>query len=1173
MRDPVTVAVALDGARIGAKVWTAGSRVPAKMRTPPRWVRFEQVEVGSFQEFVATLEGLAGQPDRFPLRGELVGPPTDAPQLRRATARKDEPATLRDAPRRWLLLDLDSDPASFPEPFLPPGEGYAREVWERVGLLVPELQGAECWYAFTAGAGVKPGVRMRFAVWLGEPVTTADVRGWSQALERRLGFRLFDPGLYSPVQPVYVAPPTCRGMADPIPQRSGVLAGNPCGPLPPQDMAPTRHVTRAKADRLPAGPEIPAGEAELLPEAAEEWLRRLAPGQFQQPIRAAVAVAMRAGCEPGAVVARILDAVAARGGPERVAEWRRELPPLVSWTASQEGARRERELAQAKPHPGCEVEAVPLGEAERRLREAVAAWVERAEGFERCANMSGETDQAPRTLVGVTVGVGKTAQAVEAVAQLHRRGMQQLAYLVPSHKLGDELAQRFRARGLSAQVWRGVGAEDADGVPMCSEPALRDAALEAGDLKAACARCPARESCRYQAQAREKPTVWVAAHNFLFQSPPAALAEARAVVIDEGFWQQALRGVDAPVTVKLAELREGDTAPLRGEEAQELQDLRQHLAGLLEGLQDGEKLTRDHLLGWELGASSCTRAHELEWRRQPKLAALLEGAPQTAEGLAAALGAARGFSRKVPKLWGMVREMCEAAEGDPLPGFVTRHGDGVRLAYRKPLHKTWAQMPMLLLDATAQRELVEAVLGPVEAVEVRAELPRSVEVVQVCDQAMPRHFFHRREREGGERLDTWRKRNREALADLLEVEGKAAKEAGGRAACILQKDPELLLREEATERLEGAGVELGHFGAVRGLDRWRDVRTLVVVGRTLPAPADVELVAGVLFGRVVEPVGERYPVELVRLEGRAGGFPEAVEVPCHPDRGAEAVRSAVCEGELVQAVGRARAVRRGGDAPLRLLVVGNLPIPGLPPDRLVRWSSLVPGRFDLVGARWGVIPLSPAALVKAGGWEKVEAARSALRRVDLMGSSPLREHPLKGLTPFSTRWAYRLPGQRGKASLALGQPDAAATREALEVLLGLQLAVLEVCEAEAQAAEEAAAAAQAAPQPVPTPARAKRPEDYLREAGASPYRLAQRLGVSEEKLRRTVARLRKTTTGPRASPAAREFMARHEGQLGFLALLELRSAEQVGDTIAAMALEALERRDQALAQVGHRATA
>jgi hypothetical protein len=1166
MREFITVAVSPSAETIGAKVWAAGSATAARMRTPPRLMRLEQVEVGSFQEFAQALDLLAGQPDRFPMRGELVGPLVQDPQRRLAYTRQGEAeATLRDAPRRWLLLDLDTDPDRFPAPFLPHGEGYAREVWQRVGLLAPELQGAEAWYAFTAGAGVKPGVRMRFAVWLGEPVTTAEARKWCQGLEARLGFQLLDPGLYSPVQPVYVAPPVCRGMADPIPHRSGVLPGNPCGPLPPQDMAPTRHVTRAKLPSGEALPAIPAGEAELLPDAVEVWLRRLAPGAFEQPIRTAVAVAMRAGCEPGAVVARILEVVEAVGGPERGAKWQRELPRLVTWTASQEAARREHELAQAKPHPGCEVEAVPLGEAERRLREAIGGWVQKAQDYERARPACGEhPNTTPRHLIGVTVGVGKSTQAVEALAELRRGGLERFAYLVPSHRLGDELAQRFRERGLSAQVWRGVSADGADGVPMCSEPSLRDAALEAGDLKAACDRCPARASCRYQAQFREEPAVWIAAHNHLFQQPPAPLAAAQAVVVDESFWQHALRGVDAPVAVNLADLREGEAAPLRGEDAQELLDYRLHLLALLEGVRDGERLDRDHLMRWELSEHGCSRAYELEWRRRPKLTALLENAPPTAEGLTAALGAARAFNRRIPKLWGMVRELCELREGGQLPGFVTRHGDAVRLAYRKPMHSTWLQLPMLLLDATAQRELVEAVLGPVDVVEVRAELPRSVEVVQVRDQAMPRHFFHRRDLEGGGHLDTWRSRNREALADLLEVEGKAAQRDGGRVACILQKDPRELLQEKAAERLAGAGVELAHFGAVRGLDRWRDVRTLVVVGRTLPTPADVELTAGVLFGRVVEPVGQRYPVELVRLEGRAGGLPEPVEVPRHPDRGAEAVRAAICEGELVQAVGRARAVRRGADSPLLLLLVGNTPIPALPPDRLARWDELVPGRFDLVEARWGVVPLSPAALVRAGGWRNVEAARKALQRSRLMGTLPLRGSLLKGVSPFSTRWSYRLAGQRGKASLALGGPDEDNTREALEALLGLRLTVLELCEAEAQAAEEAAAAVEAGPEALPTPQAPRRSGTALRAAGANPYHLARRLGVSEEKLRRMSTRIRKTTTGHRAIPAVKAYMAGREDQVEFFALFDLCGADKVGDMIATMALEALERRDQAM---------
>ena len=36
-----------------------------------------------------------------------------------------------------------------------------------------------------------------------------------------------------------------------------------------------------------------------------------------------------------------------------------------------------------------------------------------------------------------------------------------------------------------------------------------------------------------------------------------------------------------------------------------------------------------------------------------------------------------------------------------------------------------------------------------------------------------------------------------------------------------------------------AGVETAHFGNIEGLDRWRDVEVLVMVGRPLPAPGDV----------------------------------------------------------------------------------------------------------------------------------------------------------------------------------------------------------------------------------------------------------------------------------------------------------------------------------------------
>ena len=1137
MCEHITVAVSLNQSVIGAKVWPAGSSSPAEMPQTPRLMQLHHVPVADFAGLTRAIEQLSLQPDRFPLRGDPVDPSNSGPQRRLLKPRSDAPATLRDVAKQQLLLDLDTLPKFFPEPMgLPYGQRYAAEVWEQVGLLVPELKGSQCWYAFTAGAGVKPGVRMRFAVWLAEAVTTAAARDWANGLEQRLGFQLFDPGLYGAAQPTYVAPPIFCGRVDHIAQRSGILPGTDCARLPPQASKTTRHVVRAKVAPSHASHSARlchAGEAQLLPEAVERWLRTIAKGEVYRPIKAAVAVAVTAGCQPAAIAARILDVVAQLGDPGRVIKWQQDLPQLVSWTVEQEQYKRAEQLALAKPHPGCDMPAVSLAEAERQLEAAVQSWSEQALRFNKAQALPGTGGAPPRTLIGVTVGVGKTEQAVAAVAALQQQGLEQVAYLVPSHKLGDELAQRFRASGLTAQVWRGVSSNDEAGVAMCEQLELRDAAIAAGALKEACQRCPARSTCRYQAQFKATPAVWVAAHNFLFDAPPKPLRKAQAVIVDESFWLHALRGIDVKVKVQFSALFEDDPAPLRGDEARDLIDLRIALAGLLKTLKHGERLTRAHLQEWELGLFSCTQAYELEWKRKPDSAKLLAGAEQTPEALALALKSARGFNRAIPQLWKMVRELCEL-EPEELPsGLVECVGDAVQLVYRKPLHETWEPLPMLMLDATAQRQLVEAVVGPVEVVQVRAQLPAEVEVVQVRDQSMSRYFFHVDDEQRDPGNTTWRSNNRAALADTLEVYGRQAQAAGGKTVCILQKAPEQLVQQEAGARLAAADVELAHFQNIRGRDGWRDVRTLVVVGRTLPQPITVETIAEALFGRKVDRVGKHWPVQPVWLEGKTGDR-ELVEVARHPDPGAEAVRASICEGELVQAIGRARAVRRGPGSPLRVVVVGHMPVPGLVPDKLVRWQDIVPSRFDLIALKHGVLPLAPGALAAAGGWETAPAARKALQRTGLMGTSPLEEHLLKAVSPFKARWHYRLAGQRGKPSIALGPQDAAKTRAALERLVG-ELASLVEVEQQLQAAEQVVAAP--VPQLVDDSARA-RVDRAVTQLNCHPFKLGSRLGVTSRQLRRAMYWLRRAQ-----DPLT---------PVGLQALLLLRSREQVGREAAAM---------------------
>ena len=117
---------------------------------------------------------------------------------------------------------------------------------------------------------------------------------------------------------------------------------------------------------------------------------------------AAVSVALLLGCDPVAIQLRVLEVIAARGGPERLEHWRRELPQLVASIGAKERERREQELVQARPHPGCEVPTVPLAEAEAQLREAVEGWSLKARGY--APSELGNTP--PRQLLAVDVGLG-----------------------------------------------------------------------------------------------------------------------------------------------------------------------------------------------------------------------------------------------------------------------------------------------------------------------------------------------------------------------------------------------------------------------------------------------------------------------------------------------------------------------------------------------------------------------------------------------------------------------------------------------------------------------------------------------------------------------------------------------------------------------------------------------
>ena len=133
------------------------------------------------------------------------------------------------------------------------------------------------------------------------------------------------------------------------------------------------------------------------------------------------------------------------------------------------------------------------------------------------------------------------------------------------------------------------------------------------------------------------------------------------------------------------------------------------------------------------------------------------------------------------------------------------------------------------------------------------------------------------------------------------------------------------------------GVEVAHFNAIAGLDAYRDVALLIVIGRPLPRDSDLDPMCGAFFGHV--PVGGyRQVLRGVRMRD---GTSRTVRVMEHEDEMAELLRAAICDDELIQAIGRGRGVNRTAANPLEVHVLADVALP-LVHDRVLAWETEVP---------------------------------------------------------------------------------------------------------------------------------------------------------------------------------------------------------------------------------------
>lgn len=642
-------------------------------------------------------------------------------------------------------------------------------------------------------------------------------------------------------------------------------------------------------------------------------------------------------------------------------------------------AVRARIELVAKPKMEAQQNLFDLVRARQVLDERVGSFMQIAQNWK-----STEDKSPPVHALAVSLGVGKTEAALRHVVKLlvnlrAARDHRVCVFAVPEHRLSEEVATRFlslaEGTNLRVAIWRGREARLPDGQPdekMCGNiGVVREAQRVFANIKREiCQFCSLKPNCGYLAQSQKPADLWVVSHKMLFIKAPSPIKirGIAAVIVDESPYTAGLIGVEGDaLELPLDALDPGCMPARKGEFGDLLTEIRRTLKEALFYEADGP-VRRTALLGYSLLATSADQAAKLEWLRKIKVGKWRDREANLTLGPMSAL-------------WRAVDHFL-STNGPDLSGRMVlgRTHDGARcltITGRKDIEASW-HVPTMLIDATFDEELVRPYWPQLEVkARIDAAAPNQ-HIKQVTgrsfSKAMLAPIIMEKRDEGVEKKNI---RRREACRKLSATILRLERENSGETLVVSNKSI-----------IDGfnlpSHVHRAHFNAVAGRDQWRDVRTVTVIGRPQPSPASVERMAGALTGKAALSLPQWYARADVQRRVKDGTTVRQIAGTAdrHPDEMAERIRNRICEGEIMQAIGRGRGVSRTVDNPLQIIVLSDVVLPLAVDAFLSDKDFLIPSPADEMLALGGVAFEDAMAAYEAypGLWPSAEAAKKDLQR-------------------------------------------------------------------------------------------------------------------------------------------------------------------------------------------------
>jgi hypothetical protein len=901
---------------------------------------------------------------------------------------------------------------------------------------MPELDGYSYVIKLSSSHGWKCDTKIRCHLWFitDAPVSLAVVKRYAKACGHYVGDKgqdsyYFDGSLYSGVQPIYTATPVFKGCTDHLTTRIflALSKSNLTSAAIFNDYTPDAHTTRQTA----AHNDTTAAHNDTLHFHA--WQDALAHVAATGDRHAAIFAAARvcygtrnwtqldaAGLELQAAAAKN---TVRKPDATRLAAIPKEFLSCVDFLKA-----RQKEKVEKDGVSDISYSATPIFHSREDAQELLSATIREAlqnmvtasevkEASERADLKDGElgaVGRFNRTLIQITAGAGKTHTVLKEIAA-HEAGRflseNLYEFYVPTNKMQDQIfATACELEGLRPAVMRGRGYVGTDGKTMCvrneyvtqlQRHGFRVYSELCDERKGT---CPIKNDCAYLEQYRASQQCNLIIHTHAKLSKPYSSLEyenhlmltrehykTRTVIIDEDFFSSIF-----------AESRKESVKELTSYElGGKIYELcsPEVKAAFDDAYDTGKDIL--HALK-ERGFDAEKLEHELEFTRSVVKEIIND---ENRIDIVAQRGIPDNIRAEVlkdmpkipPMIWTLHLLKVELAMEKPTSdkvwikdGIISIVGNA--LPYRLDTHN------VIMLDATPSHTNI---IPDTKIVQI--DVAQNAQVIQTVNRLNSKSY------PANAAIKIAMEKIKEGQKGVLFASSHITGGVKGRS-----KDIEL------------DGIECGHFGALRGINDFKEVDTLVTIGSYIK-PVTALLNELRALNKTDTPVNDDVSFEQFSVEMQ-GGVRVKLNLPVQAQLRDAYVRS--IQNETTQAIGRARLVHR--DASAKIFVLSKFPIQSIPVNEYATENELisVQGKIgaknrDIAVACGGVIPLTPDLLRECTGGmfsNDIQAKKHIVRHLGWLAGYVCVE--------------YRIVGAKGKTRKALVRADLSfdTAKERLESL-------------------------------------------------------------------------------------------------------------------------------------------